>query len=188
MKLYHGSSTGNLKVLKPFLADHDRPYVYMSTIDVVAAFYLCNAVKRPYYWFPYGFRNNSNIPVYHELYPGALKEVSENINGYIYEVDADENQVIPFKNIPCAKLATEPVKVEKCIKVNNAYNLFMEFVEQGRMEIGYFQNKTEKELEYWYSMILDYLKEKDMLKIPDCSYARFVKKKFPQVWKMYISE
>ena len=37
MKLYHGSKTVNLEILKPFLADHGRPYVYMSTIDVVAA-------------------------------------------------------------------------------------------------------------------------------------------------------
>ena len=52
MVLYHGSNTGNIKVLKPNQADHDRPYVYMTTMDVVAAFYLCNAVERPYYWFP----------------------------------------------------------------------------------------------------------------------------------------
>ncbi len=36
MILYHGSNTGNIKVLKPNQADHDRPYVYMTTIDVVA--------------------------------------------------------------------------------------------------------------------------------------------------------
>jgi len=36
MVLYHGSNTGNIKVLKPNQADHDRPYVYMTTLDVVA--------------------------------------------------------------------------------------------------------------------------------------------------------
>lgn len=83
MILYHGSNTGNIKVLKPNQADHDRPYVYMTTIDVVAAFYLCNAVDRPYYWFPYGFESGSDIPVYHELYPNALKEVLDGVSGYI---------------------------------------------------------------------------------------------------------
>lgn len=39
MTLYHGSNTANIKVLEPNQADHDRPYVYMTTIDVVAAFY-----------------------------------------------------------------------------------------------------------------------------------------------------
>ncbi len=47
MTLYHGSNTANIKILEPRQADHDRPYVYMATIDVVAAFYLCNAVERP---------------------------------------------------------------------------------------------------------------------------------------------
>lgn len=138
MILYHGSNIGNIKVLKPNQADHDRPYVYMSTMDVVAAFYLCNAVERPYYWFPYGFESGSNIPVYHELYPNALKEVSEGVSGYIYEVLAEENQVILFKNIPCVRLATEPVKVTNCVRVENAYDLFKDYVKQGKMKTGYF--------------------------------------------------
>ena len=127
MILYHGSNTGNIKVLKPNQADHDRPYVYMSTMDVVAAFYLCNAVERPCYWFPYGFESGSNIPVYHE-----------GVSGYIYEVLAEENQVIPFKNIPCARLATEPVRVTNCVRVENAYDLFKDYVKQGKMKTGYF--------------------------------------------------
>ncbi len=188
MKLYHGSNIENIKILEPKLADHDRPYVYMTTIDIVAAFYLCNAVDRPYYWFPYGFERNSDIPIYHELYPNALKEVSEGVRGYIYEVDAEENQVIPFKNIPCARLATEPVTVKKFIQVHNAYDLFMEYVDQGKMKIGYFKDKSEQQLEWWYAGLIEYLREKNMIKTPDCSYARFIKEKFPQVWRAYIAK
>ena len=188
MILYHGSNIGNIKVLKPNQADHDRPYVYMSTMDVVAAFYLCNAVERPYYWFPYGFESGSNIPVYHELYPNALKEVSEGVSGYIYEVLAEENQVIPFKNIPCARLATEPVKVTNCVRVENAYDLFKDYVKQGKMKIGYFEDKSKQQLEWWYSCCVDYLKEKHMIETPDCSYASFIKLKMPQVWEKYIAE
>lgn len=187
MKLYHGSNTADIKILEPRLADHGHPYVYMATIDVIAAFYLCNAVERPYYWFPYGFGNNSNIPVYHELYPDALKEVSEGVSGYIYEVYAEESQIIPFKNIPYARLATKPVEVQKCTRVDNAYNLFMDYVNQGKMEIGYFKDKTPEQLEWWYSSIINYLEEKNMAVIPDCSYARFIKKKFPWVWEKYIT-
>lgn len=173
-------------MLKPNQADHDRPYVYMTTIDVVAAFYLCNAVKRPYYWFPYGFEGGSNIPVYHELYPNALKEVSEGVSGYIYEVLAEETQVIPFKNIPCARLATEPIGVMKCIKVKNAYALFMEYVKQEKMKVSRFEDKTEQQLEWWYSCCVEYLEEKHMLETPDCSYAFFIKEKLPQVWERYV--
>lgn len=139
------------------------PYVYMITIDVVAALYLCNAVERPYYWFPYGFENGSDIPIYHELYPNALREVSEGVSGSIYEVLAEENQVIAFKNIPCARLATEPVEVTDCIRIDNAYDLFMEYVKQGKMKIGRFEEKSEQQLEWWYSCCADYLNEKHMI-------------------------
>ena len=193
MKLYHGSNIGDIQILEPKQADHDRPYVYMTTIDVVAAFYLCNAVERPYYWFPYGFEGGGDVPVYHELYPDALKEVSAGVSGYIYEVCTKEDQVIPFKDIlgkdiPCARLAMKPIEVAGCFKVSDAYDLFMEYVEQGKMKIGYFHDKTEQELQWWYASLVAYLKEKNMIKIPECSYAMFIKDKFPQVWETYVLE
>lgn len=187
MVLYHGSNITNIKVLRPNQADHDRPYVYMTTIDVVTAFYLCNAVERPYYWFPYGFEGGSNIPVYHELYPNALKEVSEGVSGYIYEVLAEENQIIPFNNIPCARLATEPIEVMKCTKVENAYALFMEYVKQGKMKVSHFEDKSEQQLEWWYSCCVEYLEEKHMIETSECSYASFIKEKLPQVWERYVN-
>ena len=188
MILYHGSNTANIQVLQPHLADHDRPYIYMSTLEVVAAFYMCNAVERPYYWFPYGFDKETGVPVYHELYPDALKEVSDGVSGSIYIVDADEDSILPFKNIPVARLATQPVKVLKEIKVENAYDLFMQYVAEGKMKIGRFEDKTEKAIANWHSMVLSYIKEKDMIKTPDCSYALFVKEKFPSVWRQYEKE
>ena len=188
MILYHGSNTANIQVLQPHLADHDRPYIYMSTLEVVAAFYMCNAVERPYYWFPYGFDKETGVPVYHELYPNALKEVSDGVSGSIYIVDADEDSILPFKNIPVARLATQPVKVLKEIKVENAYDLFMQYVAEGKMKIGHFEDKTEKAIANWHSMVLSYIKEKDMVKTPDCSYALFVKEKFPSVWRQYEKE
>jgi len=187
MVLYHGSNIANIKVLRPNQADHDRPYVYMTTIDVVAAFYLCNAVERPYYWFPYGFEGGSNIPVYHELYPNALKEVSEGVSGYIYEVLAEENQIIPLKNIPGARWATEPIEVMKCTKVENAYALFMEYVKQGKMKVSHFEDKSEQQLEWWYSCCVEYLEEKHMIETSECSYASFIKEKLPQVWERYVN-
>ena len=188
MKLYHGSNIGDIQVLEPRQADHDRPYVYMTTIDVVAAFYLCNAVEKPYYWFPYGFEKDSDVPVYHELYPDALRQVSEGVSGYIYEVEANDSQVIPFKNIPCARLATEPIEVVSSIRIENAYELFSEYIKQGKMRVSRYEDKTEEQLNWWYSALVNYLAEKDMNKSPDCSYAVFLREKLPQVWERYLME
>ncbi len=187
MILYHGSNTENIKVLEPKQADHDRPYVYMTTLEVVSAFYLCNAVERPYYWFPYGF-TNENVPIYHELYPNALKDVADGVSGYIYKVDADESQVIPFKNIPTARLATEPIKVTDAKRIDNAYDYFLDCESKGFMKIGRFEDKSDQALKNWYNMIYEYIKGKDMISTPDCSYAVFVKDKFPQVWERYLNE
>ncbi len=187
MILYHGSNTENIKVLEPRQADHDRPYIYLTTIDVVSAFYICNAVEKPYYWFPYGF-NKNGVPVYHELYPNAFVEISQGKKGYLYIVDADEKDIIPFKNIPCARLGTKPIPVKECIEILNAYDYFMEKVAAGELEISKFESKSEKELQNWYEMIKAYIYQKNIRNTPDCSYAKFIKNKFPCIWEEYINE
>lgn len=187
MILFHGSDTPNINTLVPQLADHDRPYVYMTTIEVVAAFYLCNAVCRPFYWFPYGF-TESGVPIYHELYPNALIEVSEHRSGYIYTANADESQIIPFKNIPCARLGTQPIKVTGFMEIPNAYAYFCEREAAGELVVGRYEDKSDSELANWHKMILDYITEKELIKTPDCSYAKFVQSKFPFIWEEYIAK
>lgn len=187
MILYHGINITNIKILEPKQADHDRPCVYMTTFEIVSSFYLCNAVERPYYWFPYGF-TKENIPIYHELYPNALKEVSDGVAGYIYKVEADESQVIPFKNIPTARLATEPIEVADVKFIDNAYDYFLQNESKGLLKIGRFEDKSKQSLENWYNMIYEYIKEKNMMTTPDCLYAKFVQVKFPQVWEKYLKE
>ncbi len=186
MTLYHGSNIKGLKILNPNLADHDCPYVYLTTVDVIAAFYLCNAVERPYYWFPYGF--DGGIPVYNELYPNALREVSEGVNGCIYTVHVSENEIIPFADIPCARLATVPVSVSECLPIDNAYSLFMEYERLGKMKIGRFEDKSPRELEMFYKMVITEMREKGMQNITECSYAQFVRSKLPTVWERFLEE
>ena len=187
MLLYHGSNVTGLKQLKPNLADHDRPYVYLTTLETVAALYLCNAVERPYYWFPYGFENGSNIPVYHELYPDALRQVSKGVSGCIYVVDADEDQFIPFKNIPCARLGTVPLDVADKIDVPDAFELLQNYIRNGKLKVSRYEDKTPRQLEWWYAAVADYMSEKNMIETPECSYALFVKNKLPRAWEMYLS-
>ena len=189
MILYHGSRTPGIKVLQPCQADHDRPYIYLTTIEAVAAFYLCNAVERPYYWFPYGFqRNHPNIPVYDELYPDALKEVSEGIRGWIYSVEVSEEDVLPFGSNPSARLSVKPLQVSGCMEVPDAYALFQEYLRQGKMGLVRYEDMTPRHLHFYHRMIREYMHRKQMHMIPDCSYARFIRQKFPEVWAEFILE
>lgn len=185
MILYHGSQTGGIKILQPRLADYDRPYVYLSTLEVVAAIYLCNGVTRPYYWFPYGY-SRKGIPYYDEMYPNALKEVSEGVHGFVYQVQAQEEQVLPFQGNPNAKLAIEPIPVSSCMEINNTYEKMLEYEKQGKLIIARFEDKPARIRAHDYEMILAYITKKEMWKTPDCSYALFVKAKFPWIWEQYM--
>ncbi len=188
MRLYHGSNMLGLDVLKPKVADHERPYVYMTTIDTVAALYLCNAVEKPYYWFPYGFDETGDVPVYNELYPNAFREVSEGVSGCIYVVDANDDQYIPFKNIPCARLGIVPLEVKDRIVIDDAYEFLQNYARQGKLKVSKYEDKTSVQLTHWYKMVADYMREKNMLETPDCSYARFVRAKIPVAWEMLTNE
>lgn len=241
MKLYHGSNTGGIRVLEPRLADHGKPYIYLTANEAVAAIYLCNPLEKPYYWFPYGFQKGTDVPVYHELYPNALREVSEGVSGYIYEVavpDAEteterkekagekaqsrtesktgektesktgekaewkagvkaqsrtesktkairvpELQMLP--GIPCARLSTEPLTVSGCKRIDNAWELFLQYIHDGRLLLAPYEKKTKEELAWWEADILDCLERKNIRQTPECAYARFIREKFPQVWEKY---
>ena len=50
------------------------------------------------------------------------------------------------------------------------------------------EEKSEKELNWYYNKIFEYISEKEMIKTPDCSYAKFVREKFPFVWEKYENE
>ncbi|WMJ22266.1 hypothetical protein RBG61_09725 [Paludicola sp. MB14-C6] len=184
MILYHGSNIANIKTLEPKLADHDRLYIYLTTKQIISAFYTVNAVERPYYWFPYGFDKDGNIQ-YHELYPNALKEVSQGRKGYIYTVDVDEDKVMPFKNIPTARLGTTQMKPIDCLVIEDCYNWLMKQEEKGIFQLCRYENKSKQELENWFQGLLAYITEKNMIETPNCSYAKFVQTKFPQVWANY---
>ena len=43
----------------------------------------------------------------------------------IYEVEAEENQVISFKNIPCVRLAMSLIEVVVCRQTEKAYAMFI---------------------------------------------------------------
>lgn len=187
MILYHGSRTGGIEILEPRQADHDRPYLYLSTLEVVAAFYLCNAVERPYYWFPYGFcKSDNSIPFYDEMYPNALQEVSRGVDGYIYKVEVSEDQVVPFKNIHCVRLGTKPMPVVESIYVPDAWELFQHYIETGAMKVSRYEDKLPEWHEADRELILNSIVNKDIYKTPNCSLSRFIQEKFPDIWREYL--
>lgn len=184
MQFFHGSNTGGINILEPRLADHERPYIYLTTNKIVAAFYMVNAVERPYYWFPY-YINKDGIPVYDELYPNALQEESRGIEGFIYEVEASAEQYLPHSQIPWVKLGTCQIPVTHCEHIPDAWDWFSRGEAERRLIIRRYETFDKKELDLYSSLIIVYLNKSNMITTPDSSYARFIKQKFPQVWENY---
>ncbi|MDE6726352.1 MAG: hypothetical protein K2J80_00260, partial [Oscillospiraceae bacterium] len=103
-------------------------------------------------------------------------------------VRVSESDVMLFKNIPCARISSVPLAVSEQIIVDDAFELFKEFERQGKMKIGRYEDKSPRELEMFDKMIIAYMREKSMQNIPDCSYARFVRGKFPNIWERFLNE
>lgn len=182
VKLYHGSGTGGLQMLEPRLADHGRPYLYLTTNAVVAAFYTVKAIDPPHYWVPYGFDQNGS-PVYHELYPHALLDVYSGKQGYLYHVEAVENRLVPLPEIPGAYTATIPLAVTGCEALSDVYAYLLCAEAEHGLRISRFYEKKQTELEQWYQQIGEEIQSLHLLQNPNCSYARFLRKKIPLAWE-----
>lgn len=182
MKLYHGSNTDGIQVLEPRLADHGRPYLYLTTLQEVAGIYLTDGGERPCYWFPYGYTEDGRA-VYHELWPGGLRETAEGRSGWIYEVEAEEGNLLPLSGNPKARLSADPLPVTGAEYVPDAYVWLLEAERQGRMVLRRYEQFSPEQLAWWYKSILAEAKKKCALAVPEQPFARLVREKFPQVWE-----
>lgn len=187
MILYHGSDIGSIEMLKPQQADHNRPYVYLTANQIVAGFYMVHLVERPSYWYPYGFDRDGNVQ-YHELYPNAFEEGYKGRAGFLYTVDAAQEDTAALRQIPGVKMGTAPLKVVSSVAIEDCYQWLMRRERNGEWKLCKYEDKSDRELQNWYGMIADDLKEKNMIHTPACSYAGFVRQKFPTVWEQYVRE
>ena len=69
MILYHGSSVGGITELKPFLSEHKKEYVYLTSNPVVALLYTVKSVPKPFSFYPYGFNGE-------KLYTASITKIA----------------------------------------------------------------------------------------------------------------
>ena len=187
MLLYHGSSSGDLKVLQPFTADHGKPYVYLTTDEVSAGFYAESLLERPYYWFPYGYDPNGK-PFYAELFQNAFAEAYRGKSGYLYACEVDEKKLLRFASNRNTRMSTEPLAVCRCERIENLYDWFLQREKEGKLTIQRFADFTQEALSLWHEMILEDLRDAVKTGEQDNPYSRFVQQKLPSVWSRYLRE
>lgn len=147
---------------------------------VVAAFYTVHRVERPYNWFPYGFDKN-NIPVYSEYYPDALADVYKGKRGFIYICDGISGIQNPT-DINCAYVCENNARVSDVIEISDMYDWFLEREKLGELKINRYENLTQKQKDSFGKIILSEIEENGFKTDSDCSYAKFLKEKFPDIW------
>ena len=121
--LYHGSTVGNLKVIKPHVSTHNKAYVYATPYLGIAVGYLGK-------WndFDISTGTYNDIPYMVERYSNAIKTIFKH-TGYIYTVDGSEfrNEFISGSlelrkfELVCDK----PVKPISMEKISSPYNYIL---------------------------------------------------------------
>ena len=179
MILYHGSPVGNLTELRPFLSEHQKPYIYLASNPVVALLYAVKPVPKPFSFYPYGF--DGNKVVYSEYYKDCFKNLYKGKKGFLYECENPENTKSPTV-INCAYTCENPVKITYCTVIDDLYEEFMEYKEKGLFVIKPFENISEKELNFVYDDMKKTILQHNLKKYPNSPMSKFIITHFPNSW------
>ena len=183
--LYHASPIGGIGILEPRISNHGDPRVYFSEKRENTLVYLSNAVERFCRgtrfrhkgiwskWGPYGFTADRRVQ-FHEYYPNALVDTYKCVPGYIYTV-AFGDGILPLDGIPGAYYSSVSVKVVSCEPIDDAYAEFMNAYHEKLIDIVFYDDWSEKQLESIRTMIG---REYGNSEIPE-DYRYFLENKFP---------
>lgn len=133
MKLYRGTKISGLKVMKPSLVNHDKPYVYATTDKIEAIIY---SVKGGNYNYTniYGYDDKGNRCLI-ERKKNCLKEIY-NTTGRYYILD--DTSFKKHKELGVGNneyISSVPVKVIEEVKIDNVWNYFKKLESDGSLKI-----------------------------------------------------
>lgn len=184
---FHASSVANIQVLEPRISNHGVPRVYLSAKRENTLVYLSNAVEKycketgfsqdgPWVkWGPYGFALDGRLQL-DEYWPNAIEDTYKDVSGYIYAaetVPGGETQ----PDIPGAVITGEPVPVDSCEYVPNAYEAIMEAADQGLILIRRYEDLPKKMLRW----IENTIKQEYSDEGASPAYRHFLRGKFPEI-------
>ena len=184
---YHASQTADIKVLEPRVSNHNKPLIYMSTKRENVLVYLSNAIEKCckekgfvhegkwHKWGSYGFTSEGILSL-EEYYPNALEDTYKGVSAYIYYAERMPSLVEDIQ-ISNAVATTEPVPVDGCEIVSDAYEEIMKAAEAGLIKLVHYEEQTEKKLN-WIRNIMQ--SEYDGA-VNEPEYRFFIEQKFPFV-------
>ena len=152
---------------------------------MISAFCLANPLEEPWNWFPCDFGSDGTVQ-YHELFENAFKEATVGKTGWLYSVEAEEEEVEETGEILTVCKAKKELSVTSAEEISNLYDWLMEEEDMGRFRLYLFEQHSRQELLLWDNSILRYLSKNRMIEDENCAYAEFIKEKLPKIWEKYL--
>lgn len=158
MKLYHASNVSNIETLIPHVSNHGKPLTYFSSKRENTLVYLSNAVEKFckengfenngkwYKWASYGFTKDGILRL-EEYYKNATELTYKGADGYIYEVESDDN-ISPLEGIPYAYVTDKEVKVVSSEYIPDALEELKLCEKEGKIVITKYSDNTPKMLDW----------------------------------------
>ena len=156
----------------------------LSPNKMIAAFCLANPLEEPYYWFPCDFGSDGTVQ-YHELFENAFKESTEGKKGFVYSVEAEEEDLSPEGEILDVFVPNKELYVTGCEEINDLFGWLMEEEDMGRFRLYGFESATRQKMLLWHNSILRYLSKNKMMENPKNPYAEYIREKLPAIWEKY---
>lgn len=119
--LYHVSATPGLKVLKPKVSSHKKPYVY--AVDNIVTGLLFGASHDDFDLFI--LTDDNGKPEIYECYPNAFETIYKGKNCYVYELN-EEGFLRGMTNWDAELVCESDVPVQNEILVQDLYKRLLE--------------------------------------------------------------
>ena len=141
MKLYRGTKISGLKVMKPNLVNHDKPYVYATTDKIEAIIYSVKGGNFNYTNI-YGYDDNNNRCLV-ERKKNYLERIY-NITGRYYILDDTNFQKHNELGVGDNEyISSVPVKVIEEVKIDNVWDYFKKLESNGCLKIYRYPTRPE---------------------------------------------
>lgn len=176
MTLYHGSPVADLKILKPFLSEHGKEYIYFSTNPLVSLLYAVKPVPKPFSFYPYGF--DGETVVYSEYFENAFEKLYRGKTGFLYECDDVCGLERPTQ-INCAYTFDNEILIDRATVIPDLYEYF---INQPLFRIKSFNEIPEKEMQFILNELKKDVAAHNLKENPDHSMSIFIKTNFTEIW------
>lgn len=186
---YHASPVEGITTLIPHVSNHGKAQIYFSEKAENVLVYLSNAIEKyckevafipdQHYtkWASYGFTKEGILRV-EEYYPNATEETYKGVSGWLYWVSELPNGK-KLKDIPFVATSTEPVSVDGCTFIPDAYEALLQAEAEGKIVIQRYEENSPTKMDWIKRTIIS--EYESAAEQPD--YRLFLEAKFADILK-----